>query len=356
MRHEDNRTSHVHQLTAPGAAILPARCAQPLQISAGAVFPSIRVHGDGQIAPRAMTAKSANHVMKGQTMRSILATGAQCRLANRILGYSPAGVLSCVVMLGVPLWGQATNVFPASGDAGIGTTTPYYPLHVSSYDNGSPSLTYHSGSTMFGLDVPYNVELAFGWLGAAPYGYWIQARSDVSTAQPISLNPLGGNVGIGTINPTSVLTVNGQMFFPANNAQSWDPGNGSGSGLRLGYSLTSDFAYIVANNTGVAPKNLVLQPDGGNVGIGTTNPQHMLHVAGTIGAEEVVITSTGADYVFGPDYRLQPLNEVKAYIGASPSPRHPLRSRRQGEGHRRRRHADQASGQNRGAYSPRDSG
>jgi hypothetical protein len=108
--------------------------------------------------------------------------------------------------------------------------------------------------------------------------------------------------------------VNGQMFFPANNAQSWDPGNGSGSGLRLGYSLTSDFAYIVANNTGVAPKNLVLQPDGGNVGIGTTNPQHMLHVAGTIGAEEVVITSTGADYVFGPDYRLQPLNEVKAYI------------------------------------------
>jgi hypothetical protein len=52
----------------------------------------------------------------------------------------------------------------------------------------------------------------------------------------------------------------------------------------------------------------------GNVGIGTTNPQHLLHVAGTIGAEEIVITSTGADYVFGPDYRLQPLHEVNAYI------------------------------------------
>lgn len=39
-----------------------------------------------------------------------------------------------------------------------------------------------------------------------------------------------------------------------------------------------------------------------------------MHVAGTIGAEEVVVTSTGADYVFGPGYQLQPLNEVNAYI------------------------------------------
>ncbi|HEY7390441.1 MAG TPA: cell division protein ZapB [Bryobacteraceae bacterium] len=52
----------------------------------------------------------------------------------------------------------------------------------------------------------------------------------------------------------------------------------------------------------------------GNVGIGTTNPQHLLHVAGTIGAEEVNVSSTGADYVFGPDYRLPSLTEVAAYI------------------------------------------
>jgi hypothetical protein len=52
----------------------------------------------------------------------------------------------------------------------------------------------------------------------------------------------------------------------------------------------------------------------GNVGIGTNNPQHQLHVAGTIGAEEVIVSSTGADYVFEPDYRLQPLTEVKRYI------------------------------------------
>jgi len=40
----------------------------------------------------------------------------------------------------------------------------------------------------------------------------------------------------------------------------------------------------------------------------------MLHVAGTIGAEEVIVSSTGADYVFEPGYRLMPLTEVAAYI------------------------------------------
>ncbi len=97
-----------------------------------------------------------------------------------------------------------------------------------------------------------------------------------------------------------MLTVNGQMFFPANDVQLWDPGNGSGSGLRLGYSLTSDLGYIVANDTGIAPKNLILQPDGGHVGIGTTNPQYPLQVNGTIAASEVTVMTGLSDYVFDP--------------------------------------------------------
>lgn len=52
----------------------------------------------------------------------------------------------------------------------------------------------------------------------------------------------------------------------------------------------------------------------GNVGIGTTAPAHFLHVAGTIGAEEIIVSSTGADFVFDPKYRLAPLTEVAAYI------------------------------------------
>ena len=53
----------------------------------------------------------------------------------------------------------------------------------------------------------------------------------------------------------------------------------------------------------------------GNVGIGTKAPQSLLAVKGTITANEVIVTNTlGADYVFKPDYRLRPLNEVASYI------------------------------------------
>ena len=56
----------------------------------------------------------------------------------------------------------------------------------------------------------------------------------------------------------------------------------------------------------------------GNVGIGTTNPQYLLSVKGTVGAQEFIVTNTGwSDYVFQPGYRLRPLREIGAYIQAN---------------------------------------
>ena len=64
----------------------------------------------------------------------------------------------------------------------------------------------------------------------------------------------------------------------------------------------SDFTHIIRFNYD------------GNVGIGTQNPTHLLTVNGTVEAEELLLNTVGADFVFEDDYRLRSLNEVEAYI------------------------------------------
>jgi len=60
-----------------------------------------------------------------------------------------------------------------------------------------------------------NVELAFGADSSSPYEAYIQARA-AGAAWPLSLNPLGGNVGIGTGSPKNALDINGNISVNGN--------------------------------------------------------------------------------------------------------------------------------------------
>ena len=52
----------------------------------------------------------------------------------------------------------------------------------------------------------------------------------------------------------------------------------------------------------------------GKLGVGTTQPAYELDVSGTVRANEIIVSTTGADFVFAEDYQLRPLSEVKAFI------------------------------------------
>ena len=69
------------------------------------------------------------------------------------------------------------------------------------------------------------------------------------------------------------------------------------------------FTFVTNNST-----HCMTMLTNGNVGIGTQNPNYKLDVAGTIRANEIIVNTTGADFVFAEDYQLRPLSEVKAFI------------------------------------------
>ena len=148
--------------------------------------------------------------------------------------------------------------------------------------------------------------------GNNPVGY-IQYQWDGNSGRPLSINPLGGSVGIGTTAPRTILhvktTTNNVSFntdaplgtglliessqgtsskpdayinFWAKETDSSTTVFGSGR-IRSGWELGGaswGTSYIAlethATNTAAWSTDLIIKA--GSVGIGTTNPEHRLHI------------------------------------------------------------------------------
>lgn len=101
------------------------------------------------------------------------------------------------------------------GSTGIGTGTPLYRTHILGA-NASPSLSAVGGIVAIDGGALSN-QLAIGTYSGSPFGVWLQAKDNLisgagsGTAYPMALNPLGGNVGIGTNNPQAKLEVKGDV-------------------------------------------------------------------------------------------------------------------------------------------------
>ncbi len=241
---------------------------------------------------------------------------------------------------------RAQNTFPATGNVGIGTAAPAGKLQVqnSNWDlltatytldigvNPSPvtggwaralRVVSASGSTdgvdggAFGVNgfnaTPNYVYMSIPTTSTSPIGY--------NSTKILTLDN-SGNVGIGTIAPGLRAHILGPVGFPATSGTAQTgilrlQGTGNSAVLDFGVNGGAGAALQVTSNGNLAlTYPLLLNANGGNVGIGTTSPDQKLTVNGTIHSSEVIVDTNipTPDYVFDKTYDLPTLTSVKNYI------------------------------------------
>jgi len=218
---------------------------------------------------------------------------------------------------------KGTEVFriTESGNVGIGTTNPDANLTI----GGSDLVTYN---LKLKDQAGRAIELISPTIGS-PVGKLKITNTNSSLQlgvrdfpETIHIKGTDGNVGIGTTNPDATLTIGGSDLVTYNLKLK----DQAGRAIELiSPTIGSPVGKLKITNTNSSlqlgvrdfPETMHIKGTDGNVGIGTTNPEAKLHVAGNIYSTEVkvaVAAGTGPDYVFEPDYDLRTLQETKDYI------------------------------------------
>jgi hypothetical protein len=173
----------------------------------------------------------------------------------------------------------------SSGRLGVGTSSPAGTLNVQG-STAAPSLTYDTAN-LVNLDAG-TIQLAIGINSSPPFGAYLQGRATNDAARVISLNPAGGDVGVGTANPAVALhvattgtpqfrledldTANAYSNVSASNGNfviQADPQNVSGS-TRIGFEIDgSERARIDSS---------------GRLGVGTSSINANVQIQGTSAA------------------------------------------------------------------------
>ena len=212
------------------------------------------------------------------------------------------------------------SYFNSGGNVGIGTTTPTYALHIN--DTASPYNAFSAG--ILGTDL---LKVNANGISLEPYatgngsdGIYVKAydstwnlrtviqviNQSAAVSPHLVLQPAGGNVGIGTTSPLTTLQVGGGAgTLSIINTGDYDGSTTSVLGigrntvvgdayLSIGTNQTNDYSYLQSQNAGAGYYKLLLNPNGGNVGIGTTSPSQALHVSGSARITGAIIDSSNS--------------------------------------------------------------
>lgn len=195
----------------------------------------------------------------------------------------------------------------AGGNVGIGTTNPTTKLTVKGnaltwtddLERGTISFSSPAGKT--GIVFNYLSANNYSRFNIINYDNATQANRFVNfsfTSEPGLSIRKGGNVGIGTVIPTAKLEVNGDLKVrKVTNGSTLSGTNDLGlysqtSGSWMRY-VTNGGNHVFYTGGGIGAAERMRLTSSGNLGIGTTNPNHKLQVV-TNSSNDLITDATTA--------------------------------------------------------------
>ncbi len=204
---------------------------------------------------------------------------------------------------------------------GQGTAVSGNPLGFSEGSKGKPTQTVDGASVFGGATRYLGVTIDDGSGAADPeisprqqlvssaYAFrakYAEALGSNGVSSIVALD--SGNVGVGNSNPPARLTVSGaNVSTTTSTPQLVVSADDVSERLRIGVNSTGNgSSFLQSFKEGVGAQSLLLNPNGGNVGIGTTTPGFPLTFADTLGAKISLFGQSGDHFGFGVgDSRLQ---------------------------------------------------
>jgi|GEM_PF-3709521 len=195
---------------------------------------------------------------------------------------------------------DALTIDSTSGNVGIGTTSPNFKLDVDGTIRGTQIIANGSGSHPTNSGSYLELYMLGETARILPYNgtaYKDLAIGDWNSGNPNIMLKVGGSVGIGTGSPAAKLDVQtgtnnsvvASFGVDANNRVTiYDYAAG---GFRSVYAVENGSYGSLNLGHGTSPYLFV--KTGGNVGVGTSNPQEKLEVSGRINASTDVCITGG---------------------------------------------------------------